>query len=275
MRKAYIAFPAAVSRSKHGRNVSIKVGGFSVCPPKSIMSYNSIELDIDLLAEDELYDINIIASMFKAWLRELPDEIFPRDIQARISDACSGAIETPQMLKDELSRLSPYNYYLLFAITCHLSMMYSYVDKNKMTYYNIFVCLSPCLKIDAFCLQFLVCDWKNCWQGCWTEKEALTIERAMDEGTIPPPNSSGTDAQSFTDGADERMLSSSDSSKPSVTGRFVEKPKPPPLSLDTSVNDSESINEQPTMTGRSKGHKKTASRLPELAPVQPLSPIGI
>ena len=33
------------------------------------------EHDINLFDEPELYDINIIGSMFKAWLRELPDEI--------------------------------------------------------------------------------------------------------------------------------------------------------------------------------------------------------
>ncbi|KAI9715759.1 MAG: hypothetical protein M1812_005757 [Candelaria pacifica] len=233
------------------------------------------ELDINLLDETELYDINIIASMFKAWLRELPDEIFPKETQVRIADNCVGATHTPQMLKDELSRLPPYNYYLLFAITCHLSLLHSYSDKNKMTYYNLFVCLSPCLKIDGFCLQFLICDWKNCWQGCWTEKEALAIERAMDQGTMPPPPSSSANTQFSTDGADDRMVSSSESSKPSVTGRIQEKPRPPPLNLGYSRPEVETGNEQHTANARSAGHKRAGSQLPELAPVQPLSPIGL
>ena len=74
---------------------------------------------MDLFAQDDLYDINIIGSMLKAWLRELPDELFPKDAQERIARECAGAEKVPQMLIDELSNLSPFNYYLLFAITCH------------------------------------------------------------------------------------------------------------------------------------------------------------
>ncbi|KZZ88690.1 Rho GTPase activation protein [Ascosphaera apis ARSEF 7405] len=134
------------------------------------------ELDINLFDEPELYDINTIGSMFKAWLRELPDEIFPKATQAKIAEECAGATTAPQMLKDELSKLPPQNYYLLFAITCHLSLLHSYVEKNKMDYRNLCICFQPCMKIEAFCFWFLVCDWKNCWQGCWTEKEYLAIE---------------------------------------------------------------------------------------------------
>lgn len=119
--------------------------------------------------------------MFKAWLRELPDELFPKETQALIAEKCEGATTAPQMLKDELSKLPPYNYYLLFAITCHLNLLHSYVDQNKMDYRNLCICFQPCMKIDAFCFHFLVCDWKNCWQGCWTEKEYLQIEKEMDE----------------------------------------------------------------------------------------------
>ena len=50
-----------------------------------------------------------------------------------------------------------------------------------MDYRNLCICFQPCMKIDAFCFQFLVCDWKNCWQGCWTEKEFLEKEKEMDE----------------------------------------------------------------------------------------------
>ncbi|KAF3481819.1 Rho GTPase activator Bem2 [Arthroderma uncinatum] len=99
------------------------------------------ELDINLFDEPDLYDINTIGSMFKAWLRCLPDEILPKATQAKIAAEAPGATTAPQLLKDELSKLPPYNYYLLFTITCHLSLLHSYVDKNKMDYRNLFSCL--------------------------------------------------------------------------------------------------------------------------------------
>jgi hypothetical protein len=80
------------------------------------------------------------------------------------------------MLKDELSKLPPFNYYLLFAITCHISLLHSCSEFNKMNYNNLCICFQPAIKIDAFCFQFLILDWRNCWQGCWTEKDYLGEE---------------------------------------------------------------------------------------------------
>ena len=165
------------------------------------------EHDINLFDEPELYDINTIGSMFKAWLRDLPDEIFPKQVQIKIAEQCMGATKTPQLLKDELSKLPPFNYYLLFAITCHLSLLHSFADKNKMDYRNLCICFQPCLRIDGFCFQFLVQDWKNCWQGCWTEKEFLDEEyRVHAEGE-------DAESQAASYDPDERAVSSSGSSQ--------------------------------------------------------------
>jgi hypothetical protein len=199
--------------------------------------------------------------MFKAWLRELPDELLPKKTQAMIAEKCEGATTAPQLLKDELSKLPPYNYYLLFAITCHLNLLHSYVDQNKMDYRNLCICFQPCMKIDAFCFNFLVCDWKNCWQGCWTEKEYLQIEKEMDEkekaareqANMPPPPSS----------SDERAISSSGSSQAAVE---VEEEPARPQTATAKPKKQKPKNIETT-------HTRSISQLPELGP--PLSPIQI
>lgn len=84
------------------------------------------------------------------------------------------------MLKDELSKLPPYNYYLLFAITCHISLLHTQQAENKMDYPNLCICFQPCIRLNAFCFQFLVKHWKDCWQGCWTENEYLQLEAKWD-----------------------------------------------------------------------------------------------
>jgi hypothetical protein len=104
------------------------------------------------------------------------------------------------MLKDELSKLPPFNYYLLFAITCHISLLHSCSEYNKMNYNNLCICFQPAIKIDAFCFQFLILDWRNCWQGCWTEKEFLTEEVKLLEAqeaqeAQPPPTRNGPPPQ--------------------------------------------------------------------------------
>ena len=199
------------------------------------------ELDINLFEEPDLHDINTIGSMFKAWLRDLPDEILPKSVQNKVAQQCAGATRTPQLLKDELSKLPPFHYYLLFAITCHLSLLTSFSDKNKMDYRNLCICFQPCLKIDAFCFQFLVMDWKNCWQGCWTEKEFLDEEyRYEREGSVN---------ESEDLAVDERAVSSSGSSQnqqaPPKTsdGTHQRKPSLPrgkQRSLSTSADNRKS-----------------------------------
>lgn len=218
------------------------------------------ELDIDLFEVPDLYDINTIGSLFKAWLRELPDELLPKATQDMIAEKCDGATAAPQLLKDELSKLPPYNYYLLFAITCHLNLLHSYVDQNKMDYRNLCICFQPCMKIDAFCFNFLVCDWKNCWQGCWTEKEYAQIEKEMDEKEKKEAEEKEA-ARAKTEAAhnstaNERAVSSASSSehgeesRPATSRSRKQKPK-----------------------GIETAHNRNISHLPELGP--PLSPIKI
>ena len=93
--------------------------------------------------------IDIVGSMFKAWLRELPTEILLKVVQDKIATECHGEREVPQLLRDELSSLPPWNYYLLFATTCHLSLITACAKKKKMTYHKLCVCFQPALRIEV------------------------------------------------------------------------------------------------------------------------------
>lgn len=219
-----------------------------------------------------------------------------------IAEECAGATTAPQMLKDELSKLPPHNYYLLFTITCHLSLLHSYVDKNKMDYRNLCICFQPCMRIDAFCFQFLVCDWKNCWQGCWTEKEYLEkeLEASRQPKTTAAQQRNGklqesdkltmTSASTVT--VNEHAISSSNSSQISTRELNETRPKTPSRSpsphkgnlktpdsepkesKETQVEgkrDDRKLGRKPTPTKADNAHARSASQLPELGP--PLSPI--
>lgn len=222
--------------------------------------------------------------MFKAWLRDLPTEILPKSVQARIGEQCAGATEVPQMMKDELSNLPPWNYYLLFAITCHLSLLHAYVDKNKMNYSNLCICFQPCLRIDSFCFQFLVCDWRNCWQGCWTEKEALAEEyRSLAREGIH--SSGGESSGGSTAVAEERSVTSRQSDKrglgfgrkgdgrghsregrgESREGR--ERSRPSQLSVTTQSLEPRGGREPPLEENR----QPAAAELPQFAPLSPIA----
>ncbi|KGO41899.1 Rho GTPase activation protein [Penicillium expansum] len=246
------------------------------------------ELDIDLFDVPDLYDINTVGSLFKAWLRELPDELFPKSTQTMIAMKCEGATTAPQLLKDELSKLPPYHYYLLFAITCHLNLLHSYVDQNKMDYRNLCICFQPCMKIDAFCFQFLVCDWKNCWQGCWTEKEYLEIEKKMDARDLRVSiEQEAFKAKERASASHERAISSSSSSAGEESRQpsrqpSREPPRPatsrpattrPQIALPEPARPATARTRKAPPKNIETSHNRSISQLPELGP--PLSPIKI
>ncbi|KAH8883248.1 Rho GTPase activation protein [Thozetella sp. PMI_491] len=137
------------------------------------------ELDVDLFKQDDLHDVNVIASMLKTWLRTLPEELFPKEAQERVARECADSERVPGLLVEELSGLPPFQYYLLFALTCHLSLLLAHSDKTKMDFRNLCICFLPCLKINTFCFKFLVCDWRDCWKGCKYEAAYIEQEYAL------------------------------------------------------------------------------------------------
>lgn len=233
--------------------------------------------------------------MLKAWLRELPDELFPKASQDRVARECAAnpSETVPQVLIDELSALSPFNYYLLFAITCHLSLLLAHSDKNKMDYRNLCICFQPCMKIDAFCFKYLVCDWRDCWKGCktegdFTEREyAMFIEQEnMESGKAPNSADGRSVASTAVESHDDRNVSSSDSSKPSTASMNDQakwgqqkqvqgqQDKKLPLSQSQSQSSSNTVNTTLTMNQDRTPPRKNQQMRP-LSPIAPLSPIGL
>ena len=240
-----------------------------------------------------MYDINIIGSMLKAWLRELPDELFPKAAQDRIARECAGSEEVPELLIEELSNLSPFNYYLLFAITCHLSLLLAHSDKNKMDFRNLCICFQPCMKIDAFCFKFLVCDWRDCWRGC--KNEAKYIEEEYTLFDQPPPRGLAEPQKPKPQEPEmeRQQLSSSDSSKQS--GRINpgdQKPRLKKKQLQISPSNGSVVSNNSIISNTSivsttltldsdRDRDREVGRGPgesremrPLSPIMPLSPLG-
>lgn len=246
---------------------------------ENLLTRSDTELDIDLFEQEDLYDINIIGSMLKAWLRELPDELFPKASQDRIARECAGADKVPQLLVDELSNLRPFNYYLLFAITCHLSLLLAHSDKNKMDFRNLCICFQPCMKIDAFCFKFLVVDWRDCWKGCKTEDEWLAKEYSHTD--LLPPSSGEGRSSTAVESHDERNISSSDSSKPPSVSPETPAPKPiskskpqnlQPSQSSHSIISSDTSSTTTTLTVKDSTPPSKNGDL-TLQPIAPLSPM--
>ena len=241
------------------------------------------EGDINLLDETELYDINIIGSILKAWLRDLPEELFPKSIQAKIAAENPNAKETPQMLKDELSKLPPYNYYLLFAVTCHIALLHSHSEKNKMNYHNLCICFQPSLGIEGYCFWFLVCEWRTCWQGCFAEKEYVVEEQRLLGHAPPKSGSKVSNASTSTLRADMGALSLNGTSRPatggsSSSGTGTDRRRPSPI----SAQDEDEWDR--ATSAKASGSKPSSSQPagvsspstpPSLSPVTQVSPMRL
>ncbi|POS85613.1 hypothetical protein EPUL_004221 [Erysiphe pulchra] len=252
--------PGSVQRLRSGAGDSTRVSqSKAVCLTQLMI----IELDINLFEQDDLYDINIIGSMLKAWLRELPDELLPKSVQDRIARECADSEEVPKLLIDELSNLSPFNYYLLFAITCHLSLLLAHSDKNKMDYRNLCICFQPCMKIDAACFRFLVCNWRDCWKGCKTEpfyieQEYMLFDKSQSLGCSLGRRSNNT--LEPTNEENERSFSSSES----VNSASANEDHKKPLS-------HQNIPKNPKIQKNSKNHRNVPT--PKSNQSQTITPI--
>ena len=257
-----------------------------------ILTDRRLEYDVNLFEQEDLYDINIIGSMLKAWLRELPDELFPKEAQERIARECAGAEKVPQMLIDELSSLSPFNYYLLFAITCHLSLLLAHSDKNKMDFRNLCICFQPCMKIDAFSFKFLVCDWRDCWKGCANETQYMREEYALFAAPLPR-GMGGAEAEDDQEGArqDAGDGTTPDDGVSSTDSRSEKRPDQrsdrPETRHDrqarvprTETSDETLSTTLTSLTIDSSTRVTTPPRLAQsgdlrpLSPIKPLSPMG-
>lgn len=251
------------------------------------------QYDVDLFNQEDLYDINIIGSMLKAWLRELPDELLPKEAQDRIARECAGAEKVPQMLIDELSKLSPFNYYLLFAITCHLSLLLAHSDKNKMDFRNLCICFQPCMKIDAFCFKFLVCDWRDCWKGCKTEPKyieeeymlfdqppppGLGVRKRLEPRMEPRPERRPSPTVSLDDMArDVSSSDSRDSSKKSQQGGDSMRLKKKNGTQENGLATPKAAAAPAYNDAQTDGRTATArgpNDMRPLSPIKPLSPLG-
>ena len=226
--------------------------------------------DTDLLEDENLPDVNAVASMMKAWIRDLPEPLLPKQVANTILEHCDDPQKTPQAMRDALSNLPPYNYYLLFAITCHISLVHSHSKINKMDYNALSICFQHSLQIDSKIFELLVCDWRNCWQGCFTESEYLQQEAAIREA---PMNRVDTRAPNQTSRPSSRPTTSRSPERQLINPPHQPPPPPP------SSSEGRPTVETPAPFSQDLRHpgkiysSRQQSPAPKLEPVQNISPM--
>ena len=121
------------------------------------------EGDVDLLNDDEYYDVHAVASLFKTYLRELPSTILTRDLHIEFLrvlelDDKDQKISAYNAL---VHRLPDVNYFLLRAMSEYLLEVVQNSDRNKMTVKNIGIVFSPTLNIPAPVFSMFLNDFDD------------------------------------------------------------------------------------------------------------------
>lgn len=222
--------------------------------------------------------MNVVGSLFKMWLRNLPEPILEEAIQIELITKYEDQKQAPEELKEVLSRLPPWNYYLLFAITCHLSLLNAYEEKNKMSLQNLYICVGPGLRMKQRCFTWLVGDWRSCWTGCNTEKEALEDEYRLFSGDDRKTSFSPTASDEGQDSSESLQKNQLQEPHSQIQHQDVRRKENRPARIDPG-KPKDDTHLMPYQNGRlispldSPTHGISNSRIPELNLPGKMSPL--
>ncbi|KAI8911971.1 hypothetical protein DFJ77DRAFT_468416 [Powellomyces hirtus] len=132
-------------------------------------------LDVDLTLQH--IDCNAVASLFKAWLRELPESILTDPVALQLSRLYSNTADnepTPQLIAETRATIAAANLPYLTRALCytlfgHLANVASKEGVNKMSVGNLQVIFCPTLGIGSALFRCLVSEYEMLFGGIKTE----------------------------------------------------------------------------------------------------------
>lgn len=118
---------------------------------KQLRERFNVEGDVNLVTDEQYYDIHAVASLLKLYLRELPSTILTRELHLEFL-----AVTELHDLQDKIKalnglvhRLPRANNALLRYLSGFLINIINHADTNKMTVRNVGIVFSPTLNIPA------------------------------------------------------------------------------------------------------------------------------
>ena len=159
------------------------------------------EGDVDLLAEDEDYDVNAVASLLKTYLRELPSTILTRELHLEFLKGLELS-DKPQkiaMFNNLVHQLPSVNFSLLRTLSQYLLEVVQNADRNKMTVKNVGIVFSPTLNIPAPLFAMFLTDFDAIFDKPAERESVPSIEIEREEGTLTPEDIRSPRRQMFTD----------------------------------------------------------------------------
>ncbi|KAG0651176.1 putative Rho-type GTPase-activating 2 [Hyphodiscus hymeniophilus] len=118
---------------------------------KQLRERFNTEGDVNLVTDDQYYDIHAVASLLKLYLRELPTTILTRELHLEFLAVTElhDVSEKISALNGLVHRLPRVNNALLRYLSGFLINIINHADTNKMTVRNVGIVFSPTLNIPA------------------------------------------------------------------------------------------------------------------------------
>jgi len=159
------------------------------------------EGDVDLLAEDDDYDVHAVASLFKTYLRELPSTILTRELHIEFLkvlelDDKSQKVAAFNTLVHQLPLV---NYSLLRTLSQYLLEVVQNSDKNKMSVKNVGIVFSPTLNIPAPVFSMFLTDFSSIFDQPPPESPRVHSIESERAGALTPEDIRSPRRQMFSD----------------------------------------------------------------------------
>ena len=143
-----------------------------------------LESDVNLLANDEYYDVHAISGLLKLYLRELPTSILTserRDDFVKVTEM-DNKTEKIAALNNLVHNLPVENFTLLKALSGHLLRIVDNSDINKMTIRNVGIVFSPTLNIPAQVFSMFLHEYRYIF---FKDGEALPPQTSNSQASTP------------------------------------------------------------------------------------------
>ncbi|KAF8327759.1 uncharacterized protein EI90DRAFT_3066940 [Cantharellus anzutake] len=130
---------------------------------KSLKERFNAEGDIDLMTQDEFYDLHAISGLLKTYIREIPGTILSHQLHFRFLRNVDFAEEEEKIadLQTLVAMLPFPNYCLLRAVIAHLILIVQHATVNRMTMRNVGIILSPTLQVPAGVLSLMLSEFQR------------------------------------------------------------------------------------------------------------------
>lgn len=189
---ANVELPAVVYRCieyLEARNATAEEGIFRLSGSnvviKSLRERFNVEGDVNLITDDQYYDIHAVASLLKLYLRELPTTILTRDLHLDFLAVTElhDLQEKIRALNLLVYRLPKANNTLLRYLSSFLINIINHSDVNKMTVRNVGIVFSPTLNIPAPVLALFLQQFDGIFGTEPDENQRTSVEVTI---TAPP-----------------------------------------------------------------------------------------